>query len=98
MTDKIPILVYAFHAIDCCGGFDWAPDTPENRGIFREALANDLIGQNYNTGTLVALSVLDHDDRRAITECIEGELQDAIEVGTVGRIIARFSQFSEAIR
>ncbi len=86
-STKMPIVVYAFHA-EGYGGFDWAPDTVENRGILKGALIHDLTHLNYTTGTLVSLSV--KIDPAEITDLLEGELQDAIEVGSIGHIIARY--------
>ena len=91
MSDKIPIIVYAFHTPDSCGGFYWHSDTPENRLQMRDYLLNaDFVNKNYSTGVLVALSIVGPPEK--ITETIEGELQDAIEVGLVGRILARYYQ------
>lgn len=87
---KVPILIYAFHA-EGYGGFDWAPDTHENRTLLAQAMSRDVAFANYTTGTLVTLFLAPHGDRDTVTDFIEGELQDAIEVGAVGHIIGRFN-------
>jgi hypothetical protein len=85
---KIPVVVYAFHA-EGYGGFTWAPDTEDNRVALRDELILDLTCRSYETGTLVSLSVPDLAPSM-VTDLLEGELQDAIEVGSVGHIITRF--------
>lgn len=86
---KIPIIVYAFHS-DGYGGFNWAPDTEENRAALRDELILDMTSRSYETGTLVSLSVPPYVDAEQVTELLEGEWQDAIEVASVGHIITRF--------
>jgi hypothetical protein len=89
----MPILIYAFHTTDEGGGFDWCPDTPDNREVLRQHLVYDLTHRNYQTGTLVTLTLKQvPEDWSPITPFLEGEWQDAVEVGAVGHIIARFSQ------
>lgn len=87
---KVPIIVYAFHTTDEGGGFGWAPDTGNNRTILRSALIHDLTHRNYETGTLVSLSVAPYTDVEQVTTLLEGEWQDAIEVASVGHVITRF--------
>lgn len=89
---KRPILVYAFHTTDSGGGFNWAPHTDENYEALRNALEFDRDARNYETGTLVSLSVASTlEDLDEVTMFFEWALADAIEVGTVGHIIARYS-------
>ena len=91
MGQPMPVLVYAYHA-EGYGGFDWCPDTAENRAVLRDALILDLSHANYQTGTLVTLTIKEPaENREHITEFLEGEWQDAIETGRVGHILARYS-------
>jgi hypothetical protein len=89
---KVPVLVYAYHTFESGGGFDWAPFTDENLRILTETLATDRDHGNYDSGTLVSLSIARNGQSiEEVTEFFEWQLQDAIEVGTVGHIIARFN-------
>lgn len=89
---KVPVLVYAFHTFESGGGFSWLPDTPDNRDLLLSALRFDLAHKNYDSGTLVSMHVPEYgDDRQAVTDLFEWQLQDAIEVGRIGHIIERFS-------
>lgn len=88
---KQRVIVYAFHTFESGGGFDWAPDTRGNRIALMDTLLTDKKHGNYDSGTLVSLSIAEYNgDLEAVTDFFEGELQDAIEVGAVGHILGRF--------
>jgi hypothetical protein len=87
---KQTILVYAYHSTDCCAGFDWAPDTQGNRIDLMRTLREDEENLHCDSASLVTIRVPKCDNSEWITGLIDGELQDAIEVGSVGHILARF--------
>lgn len=91
MSAKVPLIVYAFHTTDESGGFLWAPDNEQARASFIELIDFDEHSRNYETGTLVSLSVRPYESLEECTSIFEGELQDAIEVGAVGHIIKRYT-------
>lgn len=89
---KIPIVIYAFHLTDSCGGFMWAVDTPEHRTLYRLQMQRDRRAKDYDSGTVAVLSVPDYGfDIEQVSRLLEGELQDALEVGSIGHIVARFN-------
>lgn len=94
---KTEIIVHAWHVWESSGGFEWAPTTSATDV---EALTNahedaaSIFGAT--SSTLLTLKVAgysstDLDARLCITEYLDGELQDAMEMGQVGHIISRFN-------
>jgi hypothetical protein len=100
---KTEIMIHAWHVWESSGGFDWAPTTGEYAAADIEALTNahDEAISIYGatSSTLCTLKVAGYSpneqDRQSITDFLEGQLQDAIEVGRIGHIISRFNNEPE---
>lgn len=93
---KTEIVIHAWHVEESFGGFDWAPTwVPGNLEAFRDAHDGAASIYGATSSTLATLWIqafaLNSDALSQVNEYIEGELQDAIERGLVGRIIDRWS-------
>lgn len=94
---KTRIHVYSFGITDSSGGFFWTPieRDPGGEAWIRGLFEDDVMqaGDEW-FGVLAELRVAgyapDTAGRARITEFIEGELQDAIAAGLVGKIIGRY--------
>jgi hypothetical protein len=91
------ILVYSFGVEDSSGGFIWVPADRDSGGAqwIAQRVADDAdFPDDGSFGVLVELSIAgyapDMAGRARIDDFIEGELQDAIASGLVGKIIARY--------
>lgn len=89
------IWVYSWITESGNGGFDWKPvdRDPGSATWFRDEVRQDQEAGGY-TGVLAELWVAGYapDDagRARVTEILEGEWQDAIATGVVGKIIDRY--------
>jgi hypothetical protein len=100
---KTEILIHAWHVWESSGGFDWAPNTGEYGDSDVEALTlaheESISIYGATSSALVTLKVAGYantdEARQSITDLLEGELQDAIEVGRIGHIISRFNNEPE---
>jgi hypothetical protein len=101
---KTEIMIHAWHVWESSGGFDWAPTTGPYAAADIEALTNahDEAISIYGatSSTLCTLKVAGYGNgnvfaRQRITDLLEGQLQDAIEVGRIGHIISRFNNEPE---
>lgn len=91
------ILVYSFGVEDSSGGFIWVPADRDSGGAqwISQRVADDAdFPADGEFGVLVELFIAgyapDMAGRARIDEFIEGELQDAIGAGLVGKILARY--------
>lgn len=87
---KTPIVIHLWDGVS--SGYTWLPATPENIEELRADFEVDLRYPEYTHVALVEINVAgystDTADRTAISEYIEGELQDALTLGSIGKIHA----------
>lgn len=91
LPERERILVYSWGVTDSSGGFIWAPDddSPSNRHL-RDAFAQAQAEPLPDEYGVLAYIHLAKDGAANMTDYIEGELQDAIALGLVGKIIGRY--------
>jgi hypothetical protein len=91
LPEKRAVTVYAFHTADSCGGFFWAESSNDSdvSALVAEFEA-DAAARNYETGVLCELRVIESLAGEELTRYLEGEIQDAIEVGSIGRVLRRY--------
>jgi hypothetical protein len=97
VTEKTEIIIHAWHVWESSGGFEWAPTTSfEDVEALTNAHHEAVSIFGATSSTLCTLKVAgysatDQAARQSITDFIDGELQDAIEIGVVGHILGKFS-------
>ena len=97
MSIKSPVVVYAFHTEDSSGGFFWAPDVPENRAALLSEWEKDRDFGDTTSGTVALFQLKPWltDEAGTVAQFIEWELQDSLEMGYVGKILARYNREGE---
>lgn len=91
--ERTRIWVYSWAVPDSSGGFQWVPVDRDPGGA--EALKGAVSwDQTSGYGVLAEIHVAgyapDGAGRQRVTDLIEGELQDAIALGLVGRVIYKY--------
>lgn len=97
VVGKQKIVVYAFHLYESSGGFFWMPFSDANVKTLLEEMEKDRSQGGATSGAVAVLSVLACSPDE-VTKLLEGELQDALEVGALGQIIKRYSDEPEVER
>jgi len=90
LPKRVRIWVYSFAVPDSLSGFEWGPVDDDPIGAARlHALFDEEAANPIGYGALVEMH-LALDGAANMTDYIDGELQDAIALGLVGKIIGRY--------